>query len=232
MRIEGRRVFAANSEILWMLLLDPYTLRTILPGCEALEAVAPDEYRLTLDARLGQSVERLIGSLRLDRVTPYQGFDFTAESGNQSGSLAARGRVGLVPEHGGQAALVYEADIEVGGRFAQISPRLLQTTMNGIARRSLEALERQVALRTRVFTTTTSRHPIDMAAQSTTAVDRLGSYRRLLIIGPVLLAVLLIIRAIDRRRTHSVARQVVEMLDEKPSRPQPSSPDTPSRSRA
>lgn len=224
MRVEGRRAFAANSETLWSLLHDPHTLQAILPGCESLEAVAPDEYRLTLDTRLGQAVERLIGTLRLNRVTPYQGFDFTAESGNQSGSLSARGRVTLAPEGRGLTALVYEADIEAGGRFAQITPRLMQTTMNAIARRSLDALEKQVALRTRVFTTTTTPQPDDRAALATTAVDRLAAYRRFLIIGPVLLAVLFIIRAIDRRRTSSVARQVVEMLERTPGRPSDPSP--------
>ncbi len=231
MIVEGRRTYAANSEILWSLLHDPDTLKRILPGCDVLEAGAGDELRLTIDTRIGPATEHLIGTLRFDRVAPHRSFEFTAESGNRSGALTARGRVSFEPESGERTVLVYEAGIEAGGGFAQVSPRLMQTTMNALARRALEALEREAALRTRVFTTTTMLPAPEREARSTTAVDRLAPYRRLLVIGPILLALALIIRGIDRRRMRAVARQVAEMLEQAHPESQPLSPDASSQRR-
>lgn len=207
MKIEGRRTFAAATETLWSLLHNPDVLKRVLPDCDMLEAVAPDEFQLTLNTRIGRDIEHLTGVMHLDRATPYQGFDFEAESENRPGYLYARGRVSLEPEGAGATALIYEADIEPRGRFARISPRLMQTTMNAIARRSLEALEFEVALRTGTFTTALTTPAAGIATRSTEIYDLVSFFRRLLTVALVLLGVFLIARGLGRRRAHPVAGQ-------------------------
>ncbi len=227
MKIEGRRTFAAGPETLWSLLHNPDVLKRILPDCDMLEAIAPDEFQLTLNTRIGRDIEHLTGVMHLDRVTPYQGFDFEAESENRPGYLYARGRVSLEPEGAGATALIYEADIEPRGRFARISPRLMQTTMNAIARRSLEALEFEVALRTGTFTTALTTPAAGIATRSTEIYDLVSFFRRLLTVALAILGVFLIARSLGRRRAHLVAGQdigvPVRILDELPI-PSPEAP--------
>lgn len=40
MKINGSHTFAAPTEVLWPMLLDPHVLASVMPGCEKLEQVA------------------------------------------------------------------------------------------------------------------------------------------------------------------------------------------------
>lgn len=231
MKIEGRRTFAAGPETLWSLLHNPDVLKRVLPDCDMLEAVAPDEFKLTLNTRIGRDIEHLTGVMHIDRVTPCQGFDFEAESENRPGYLYARGRVSLEPEGAGATTLIYEAEIEPRGRFARISPRLMQTTMNAIARRSLEALEFEVALRTGTFTTALTSPAAVIAARSTEIYDLVSFLRRLLTIALALLGIVLIVRGLGRRRAQPVAGQDIGVPVRIPDELPILSPDAPVWSR-
>lgn len=232
MRIEGRRTFAVDSKTLWYLLHDPYTLRKALPDCVSLEVVAPDEYRFVLDTRIGPDAQRLTGALRFNTLEPQRSFEFEAESDNPSGTLSARGRARLEPEGDDLTTLVYQADIEPGREFAQMSPRLLQTTMNAIGRRSLEALEERVARRAPGYAASDVPQTGD-AARRPTLAGRLAPYYRLLAAGSVLLALLLIVRGLVGRRSRAAIHQALEIAEGASAGGPPSSrSDAPSRSRA
>lgn len=232
MRIEGRRTFAVDSKTLWYLLHDPYTLRKALPDCVSLEVAAPDEYRFVLDTRIGPDAQRLTGALRFNTLEPQRSFEFEAESDNPSGTLSARGRARLEPEGDDLTTLVYQADIEPGREFAQMSPRLLQTTMNAIGRRSLEALEERVARRSPGYAAGDVPQTGD-AARRPTLAGRLAPYYRLLAAGSVLLALLLIVRVLVGRRSRAAIHQALEIAEGASAGGPPSSrSDAPSRSRA
>jgi len=233
MRVEGRRAFPVDSETLWYLLHDPYTLRRAIPDCVSLEVVAPDKYQLVLETRIGQNVERLTGGLRLTPLDQRRGFEFEATGGNHSGLLTARGRVNLEPEDDESATLVYAADIEVAGEFVRISSRLLQTTLNAACRRSLETLEDQATLRTGGYSTTMAEPEVSDAARPVTFVARLLPYRRYLFIGSILLAAFLLARGLGRGRADTGARQTSAMpAGAMSDRSRPAAPGTLARSRA
>jgi len=50
---EERFQVAAPAETVWALLIDPVRLAPCLPGCQALEVVDPDTYRVTLSVKVG-----------------------------------------------------------------------------------------------------------------------------------------------------------------------------------
>ena len=150
MKLAGRHTFAAGREVVWGVLYDPVVLADILPGAESFEAVASNEYRVTLPLRVAQVVDRFAGTLWLERVVPFTGFDFRADGESPDGLANAHGRVYLEDAAEGGTSLCYEAEIAVGGRLSSVSGRLLETTARAFARRCLEGLERQVDMRTRV----------------------------------------------------------------------------------
>ena len=199
MKLEGRQTLAAGREVVWSALTDPATLGSILPGCESFEAISAHEFRVTLRMRVGQTVDQFSGTLWLDRVVPFTGFDFQADGEAAAGLIHGRGRVYLEDAAEQQTALCYEADFEVGGGLAAATGRLLQTTGRAFARRSLEGLERQLDLRTRTFTTTAA--PAAAPSPAATRVARLDAGRRLLAVLGVLLAIVLLWRARGRRRS-------------------------------
>ena len=50
---EERFQVGAPAETVWALLNDPVRLAPCLPGCQALEVVDPDTYRVTLSVKVG-----------------------------------------------------------------------------------------------------------------------------------------------------------------------------------
>lgn len=216
MKVEGRRIVAANREILWSLLHDPFVLQRCWPGCETLEAVGPDEYRVVFEIRIGQVVERFSGALRLEQVVAPHGFSFVADGRNADGSLQARGRIELENADNG-TTLCYEADVVATGRPAAVSPRLMMTTARAFARRALDALEKEVAIRTRVYTTTTAAAPDEaIVAPAVEDVRHMLQLRRWLILALTLLGALVLWRGVERRQARRVARQAVELLSQAP----------------
>ena len=79
MRVEGRQVYSTDPEVLWSILHDPLALERLLPGCESFEAIAVDEFAVTLSLRVGQIIERFSGTLKLERAAAFRGFEFSAE---------------------------------------------------------------------------------------------------------------------------------------------------------
>ena len=214
MRIEGQQTYVTGQEVLWSLLHDPDTLARVLPGCEALEALGPHEFRGTFSIRLGQMVETFTGNLSLERSIPWQSYHFVARGKNPEGVIACRGRVILRDEGQEQTTLAYEAEIEVSGRPAQLTERMLQTTARSFVRRSLDVLQQQVDIRSRVHTTSAWGEGATRSAQSSHALDRLIFRRRLISAALVLLATLFLWRRASNRRERLVAEQVAELLDE------------------
>jgi hypothetical protein len=124
----------------------------------------------------------------------------------------------LSDEGSDHTALAYEADIEVSGRPAQLTQRMLQTTARSFARRSFEALQEQVDDRTHAHATPTGAAPAAWGrgaarASSSRALDRLVFRRRLILAALVLLAVLFFRQRATTRRKRLVAEQVAELLD-------------------
>ncbi len=230
MKLDGRHTFAAGREVVWGVLYDPIVLESILPGGASFEAVAPDEYRVTLQLRVGQAVELYSGTLWLERVVPFTGFDFHADGESPDGLVNTRGRVYLEDATEGGTSLCYEATIEVGGRLSGVSGRLLETTARAFARRCLEGLERQVDMRTRVYTSLAA--PVAPPALPTptgTTVSRLATLWHGAILLGILLTVVLMLRGLGRRRTQRLARQVAEILAQAQPATQPNdgNPDLP-----
>ena len=225
MKLQGRHTFAAGREVVWGVLYDPIVLENILPGGEAFEAVAPDEYRVTLHLRVGAIDDRFIGTLWLERVVPFVGFDFQADGESPNGLVNSHGRVYLEEAAEGGTSLCYETDIEVGGRLSTVAARLLETTARAFARRCLEGLEKQVEMRTRIYTS--SAVPTATTPTGTT-VARLARVRHGATLLGVLLALIFLLRGLDRRRTQRLARQVAEVLAQSQlPAPQPPAPTTP-----
>lgn len=212
MRIEGRQTYPAHPEVIWSLVGEPGMVERLLPGCERFEPVAPDQYELEMNMRIGQTTEPLSATLALERVAPTAGFDFHAAARGQSGALNLRGHVALEGQGAGGAALSYVVDLD-GDQFPAVSARMLETTARAFARRGLEALDKQVAIRTRVYTTSAIR-PEPAPADSAVARQNFAMLQRLLAAAAFLMAVLALWRGLDRLRGRPMASATAALVEE------------------
>lgn len=201
MRFEGQRTYGAEPETLRLLLNDPVALRSIIPGCQTLEATGPNDYRLLLTLRVGQNIETFDGTLTLDHAAPLGDIVFHAAGSVANTAVTVRGRLMLDWQPGGQTRVTYEADA-AAETPAAISSRLLQTTGRAFVRRCLEHLERQVAIRTRIYSTSTER---PVAAPDRNVQHRAEIRRRMSLVAALALLVLLLGRGLSRRARNTGA---------------------------
>lgn len=214
MKIEGQRSYSVGRDVLWSILNDPVAVSRLLPGCQAFEPVSPDVYRLVVDVRLGRAVERLAGTLSSTQVDPYRSLTFLARSESPSGPAECRGRVELKDAGDSAATLAYEA-VLTPGEGLSISSRMLETTARAFARRALDALEQEAAIRTRVYTTTTQ--TMDTTTRSTppdVAIHRLAFARRVLGLGLIVLVAWILSRSVERLNARRTRRQIAEVVEQ------------------
>jgi carbon monoxide dehydrogenase subunit G len=202
MKIEGSYTYPADPVVVWSVVSEPGMAARILPGCQVLEPLDSRHYRAVLSQRVGKVIEQLAVALALTEVTPNQALEFQAGVNSLSGSMKVNGRISLAQPELGCTELSYEAEV-TEDQFIGVSSRMLTTTMRAFARRSLEALDRQLAVRTRVYSTTVQpEEPASTAALD----DRLATLRHIVAAIVLILAFVLMGRGIKRRRGRQEAR--------------------------
>lgn len=125
MELTSSRTVPASLEATWAALNDPETLKVCIPGCESIERVSDDEFRVTMTARVGPVTAKFSGRIVLaDRVAPTS-YRMTFEGqGGAAGFARGEARVALAAE-GTNTRIDYSASAQVGGKLAQIGSRLI-----------------------------------------------------------------------------------------------------------
>jgi carbon monoxide dehydrogenase subunit G len=125
----------ASVERTWQALNDPAFLKDSIAGCESLEAVADNDYKLTIAAKVGPVSARFNGRLRLEDLQPPNAYSVVFEGqGGAAGFAKGRARVTLEPQDGGAATLMtYDAKAQVGGKLAQVGSRLIDGAASKVA---------------------------------------------------------------------------------------------------
>lgn len=133
MELTGQQIIPAPIERTWQALNDPQALKACINGCEAIEEAAPNEYAVTMTAKVGPVSARFKGRLRLSDIKPPTSYTIFFEG---QGGIAGFGKgtasVQLTPE-GTATRLEYRANAQVGGKLAQIGSRLIDASARKIA---------------------------------------------------------------------------------------------------
>jgi len=143
MHLEGKHTFAAPRETIWELLMDPNTLSKALPGSEGLEQTADDEYRGTMNVRVGPVQGKFSGTVKLLDIQAPEQYRIIVDGKGAPGFIRGEGHLRL-EEHADTTILVYAGDLQVGGRIAGVGQRVLDSTARSLTRQSLEALDQQL----------------------------------------------------------------------------------------
>jgi carbon monoxide dehydrogenase subunit G len=131
MEMTGEQVIALPQQRVWEGLNDPEVLKACIPGCESIERVSENEYRVALTAAVGPVRAKFGGKLLLSEVTPPTSYRLSFEgSGGAAGFGKGSASVRLGPEGAG-TRLAYTANAQVGGKLAQVGSRLI----DGVAKK-------------------------------------------------------------------------------------------------
>jgi carbon monoxide dehydrogenase subunit G len=126
MEMSSTRLIAAPPEDVWTALNDPHALAACIPGCESFTRESDTQWRAVVAAKVGPVSARFTGTVELADVVPPTRYTLKFQGqGGAAGFANGEARVELAPAAGGQTALAYSANAQVGGKLAQIGSRLI-----------------------------------------------------------------------------------------------------------
>lgn len=141
MKIEGSARVAAPRSQVWSALHDPDLLVRAIPGCQQLEEVAPDTYRLTVRAGIAAIKGTYQGEVALTDAEPPSEFTLRARGQGAPGTVRAVVGLRLSDDGERQTTISYSADAAIGGMAAGVGQRMLV----GAARRTADEFFSAVA---------------------------------------------------------------------------------------
>jgi hypothetical protein len=147
MKLEGSYTFDAPREEVWKALLDPEVLAKVMPGCESLERVGPDEYKAALKIKVGPVQGNFEGGVKLTDIRELESYGMEVDGKGPAGFMKGHGKVWLEAQGGSATLMHYAGEAQVGGRIASVGQRLLDSSAKALTRQSLDGLHKQIQAR-------------------------------------------------------------------------------------
>ena len=140
MRVQGQHTVPAAQQRVWELLLDPQTLARTLPGCESLDPVGENHYRMRMKLAIS-SVQGLFDTtVRLQDPDPPASYRLEIDGKGKIGFVKGAGTFRLEPDGESATVVHYEGDVRVGGMIAGVGQRLLDMTSKMLIKRFFASL--------------------------------------------------------------------------------------------
>ncbi len=139
MKISGSYTLPVAPERAYQILQDPAVLAQAIPGCESLEKIGPDEYRMKMKVLLAALSGQFEGKVRIADQMPPSSFRLVVEGSGRIGFLKGDGLLKLSPRDGATEAS-YEGDAQVGGTIAAVGQRLIDGTAKMMIRKFFDKL--------------------------------------------------------------------------------------------
>ena len=130
MNLDGAAVLHADPERVWSVLTDPAVLARTIPGCESLEQVGEDSYRMNVTVGVGAIRGTYAGEVHLTDQQRPTSYVMHASGAGAPGQVRATVRIDLSGD-GDTTTLTWSADAAVGGPVAGVGQRM----MSGVAKR-------------------------------------------------------------------------------------------------
>jgi carbon monoxide dehydrogenase subunit G len=143
-KVSGTATLNAPAERVWAALNDPAVLVRTIPGCEQLETVGADRYRMTVTAGIASIRGSYLGDVELADHEPYRAFTLKASGAGAPGTVSADVRVLLDEQPDGTTVLSYAADAVIGGTVGGVGQRVLSGVAKKLAGEFFQAVNAQL----------------------------------------------------------------------------------------
>ena len=130
MKLEGSYKLNVKKEIVWRALNDPNILKQCVPGCESFEKKSDTIFTVTATNQIGPMNATFSGTVTLSNVQENQSYTIKGEGQSSVGFANGNADVKLTGENG-STMLIYEVNVNVGGKIAQLGSRLI----SGVAKK-------------------------------------------------------------------------------------------------
>ena len=130
MKLSGSYKLQVKKEIVWKALNDPSILKQCIPGCDTFEKVNEDTFEATATNQIGPMNATFSGTINLSNIIENKSYRLSGEGQSSVGFANGSADVKLGDENG-KTILIYEVNINVGGKIAQLGSRLI----DGVAKK-------------------------------------------------------------------------------------------------
>ena len=134
MKISGSYFLALPPEQAYQRLQDPEVLAGAMPGCESLDKIGPDEYRMKMKMALASLSGNFDGKVRITDQSPPSSFKLMVEGSGKVGFMKGEGNLKFTPKDAG-TEVSYEGDVQIGGTIAAVGQRLIDGTAKMMIKR-------------------------------------------------------------------------------------------------
>jgi carbon monoxide dehydrogenase subunit G len=129
--LDGSAVLSADPDRVWSVITDPAVLARTIPGCESLEQMGDDEYRMNVSVGVGAIRGTYAGEVKLSDQKRPKSYVMHASGAGAPGNARATVTINLEQGEAGTTTLTYSADAVIGGPVAGVGQRMI----TGVAKR-------------------------------------------------------------------------------------------------
>ena len=124
MKLSGSYKLNVKKKIVWQALNDPNILKQCVPGCESFEKKSDTIFIVTATNQIGPMNATFSGTVTLSNIQENQSYTIKGEGQSSVGFANGSADVKLT-EKNGSTTLIYEVNVNVGGKIAQLGSRLI-----------------------------------------------------------------------------------------------------------
>jgi carbon monoxide dehydrogenase subunit G len=138
-KIGGTYTLALPPDRAYSVLQDPAVLARCIPGCEGLDKIGEDEYRMKMKMAMASVSGAFDGKVRIRDQSPPDSFRLEVEGTGKIGFVKGSGLLKLAAQDAG-TEVTYDGDVQVGGTIAAIGQRLIDSTAKMMIKRFFDKL--------------------------------------------------------------------------------------------
>jgi len=142
-KVSGSYTLPFAPERAYQILQDPAILAQAIPGCESLEKIGPDEYRMKMKVLLAALSGQFEGKVRITDQSPPTSFRLIVEGSGRIGFLKGDGLLTLSladTDSAVSTVVSYDGDAQVGGTLAAVGQRLIDGTSKMMIKKFFDKL--------------------------------------------------------------------------------------------
>lgn len=124
MDLSATYVFDAPPEVVWAVLVDPEAVAACLPGCDRLEPIGEDRYRVTLTLAVAAIGGRYSGTVAIVDKRPPHSYRLMVEGSGGPGFVKGEAAIELAAD-GAATVVNVNGHGQIGGVIARVGQRLL-----------------------------------------------------------------------------------------------------------
>jgi len=144
MKISGTSLVALPPERAYQVMQDPIVLARCIPGCDALEKIGENEYRMKMKMSMASLSGAFDGKVRITEQSPPDSFRLEVEGSGRIGFVKGGGLLKIAAKDAG-SEVTYDGDVQVGGTIAAIGQRLIDSTSKMMIKKFFEKLAEEAA---------------------------------------------------------------------------------------